>query len=213
MPEEGKETMQISVSGKNMDMGDAFQEHAQTSLKAVVEKYFANAISGHVTLEKADSSFIVKTRVVLSRRIELEATGKAFEAHAALDAAIEHAEKRLRRHKRRLKNHRVAITAAEEEDVISAPMVVYASAEQVVAAAGFDEDAELDEMGGLPVVADLSYDIEVLSVDQAVMRIELSGDHFLMFRNAAHFGLNVVHQRSDGSIGWIDPRGTRQMTA
>jgi hypothetical protein len=45
------------------------------------------------------------------------------------------------------------------------------------------------------------------------MRIELSGENMLMFRNASHFGLNVVHRRSDGSIGWIDPRGTRQLTA
>ena len=44
--------MQINISGKNMDTGMAFQEHAVTSLNAVVEKYFQNAVSGHVTLEK-----------------------------------------------------------------------------------------------------------------------------------------------------------------
>ena len=32
-----------------MDTGMAFQEHAVTSLNAVVEKYFQNAVSGHVT--------------------------------------------------------------------------------------------------------------------------------------------------------------------
>ena len=88
--------MQISISGKNMDTGLAFQEHAELSLSNVIEKYFRNAVSGHVTLEKADSGFTVKTRVALSRRMELESTGRAADAHAALDAAIEHAEKRLR---------------------------------------------------------------------------------------------------------------------
>jgi ribosomal subunit interface protein len=205
--------MQISVSGKNMDMGMAFQEHAQTSLDAVVGKYFQNAVSGHVTLEKAESGFTVKTRVALSRRIELEATGRAVDAHAALDAAIEHAEKRLRRHKRRLKNHRGTVTSGEEDDVMSAPMTVYASAEDIVAADDFDEDSDQELHTGLPVVADLSYDIEVLTVEQAVMRIELGGDNMLMFRNASHFGLNVVHRREDGTIGWIDPRGTRRLTS
>lgn len=85
--------MQISISGKNMDTGLAFQEHAELSLNNIVEKYFNNAVSGHVTLEKADSGFTVKTRVALSRRMELESTGRAPDAHAALDAAIEHAEK------------------------------------------------------------------------------------------------------------------------
>ena len=194
--------MQISVSGKNMDTGLAFQEHAELSLNNVVEKYFNNAVSGHVTLEKADSGFTVKTRVALSRRMELESTGRAPDAHAALDAAIEHAEKRLRRHKRRLKNHRGALTNLEEDDIDVAPMAVYAGASQL-------PDASSDEDDLLPIVAELSYDIEVLTVDQAVMRLELGGLTMLMFRNARHFGLNVVHLRDDGSIGWIDPRGSR----
>ena len=42
--------MQISISGKNMDTGLAFQEHAELSLNNIVEKYFNNAVSGHVTL-------------------------------------------------------------------------------------------------------------------------------------------------------------------
>jgi len=137
--------------------------------------------------------------------MELEATGFAHDAHAALDAAIEHAEKRLRRHKRRLKNHRGAVTQAEEDDVLPAPMMVYAGADQI------GEDAENDDMPA--VVAELAYDIELLTVEQAVMRLELSEAPMLMFRNAAHFGLNVVHRRDDGSIGWIDPRGVRHLNS
>ena len=197
-------SMQINISGKNMDTGLAFQEHAELSLNNVVEKYFNNAVSGHVTLEKADSGFTVKTRVALSRRMELESTGRAPDAHSALDAAIEHAEKRLRRHKRRLKNHRGALTNLEEDDIDVAPMAVYAGASQL-------PDASSDEDDLLPIVAELSYDIEVLTVDQAVMRLELGGLTMLMFRNASHFGLNVVHLRDDGSIGWIDPRGSRHL--
>jgi len=188
-----------------MDTGLAFQEHAERSLNNVVEKYFHNAVSAHVTLEKADSGFTVKTRVALSRRMELESTGRASDAHAALDAAIEHAEKRLRRHKRRLKNHRGALTNLEEDDIDVAPMAVYAGASQLT-------DTSSDEDDFLPIVAELSYDIEVLTVDQAVMRLELGELTMLMFRNASHFGLNVVHLRDDGSIGWIDPRGSRHLT-
>jgi ribosomal subunit interface protein len=199
--------MQINISGKNMDTGAAFQEHAHNALNNVVEKYFQNAVSGQITLEKAESGFTVRARVALSRRIELEATGHAGDAHMALDAAITHAEKRLRRHKRRLKNHRNTDTIGEEEEAImTAPMKVYASSEQVNDTGDAKSDEDL-----VPVFADMSYDIETLSVDQAVMRLELSGANMLMFRNANHLGLNVVHLREDGTIGWIDPRGMRRM--
>ena len=167
--------MEISVSGKNMDTGTAFQTHAKDALNAVVGKYFDSAVSGNVTLEKADSGFRVKTRVALSRRMELEATGFAHEAHAALDAAIEHAEKRLRRHKRRLKNHRGTVTEVEANDVFEAPMMVYAGAEQL------DEAALDDSSDALPpVVAEMAYDIGMMTVEQAVMKLELSEDNMPM---------------------------------
>ena len=186
--------MNISVSGKNMDTGSAFQVHAETALNDVINKYFDRAVSGHVTLEKSDAGFRVKTRVALSRRIELEATGYAHDAHAALEAAIEHAEKRLRRHKRRLKNHRGTVTATEEDDVLPVPMMVYASAEQA--------DDLIDGEDLPAVVAELAYDIEMLTVEQAVMKLELSESPMLMFRNARiSVSMSFIGVRTDRLAG------------
>ena len=42
------------------------------------------------------------------------------------------------------------------------------------------------------------------------MKLELSDQSSLMFRNAAHEGLNMVYRRDDNTIGWVDPRGSRQ---
>lgn len=202
--------MNIQISGKNMNTGKAFQEHAAASLGQVIDKYFANAIAGHVTLEKGLDGFTVRTRVNLTKRIELEATGyDSKDAHAALDAAIAHAEKRLRRHKRRLRNHRSEQTEREQiEARIDAPMGIYQTAEQI------DHQSEPDEAGeALPIIAELSYPVELLSVDQAVMQLELSNESCLMFRNAGHLGLNMVYRRDDGTIGWVDPRGARHLAA
>ena len=196
--------MNINVSGKNMDMGMAFQDHASDALSHVVDKYFHNAISASVTLEKAEEGFKVNTRVNLTNRMELESTGHARDAHAALDAAIEHAEKRLRRHKRRLKNHRNASRADDMDEILNAPLSIMPSFDSVQSETAID-----DEDDALPVIAELSYEIESLSVDQAVMRLELSNQPTLMFRNAAHKGLNMVYRRDDNTIGWVDPRGAR----
>ena len=196
--------MNINVSGKNMDMGMAFQDHASDALSHVVDKYFHNAISASVTLEKAEEGFKVNTRVNLTNRMELESTGHARDAHAALEAAIEHAEKRLRRHKRRLKNHRNASKADDMDEILNAPLSIMPSFDSVQSEAAID-----DEDDALPVIAELSYEIESLSVDQAVMRLELSNQPTLMFRNAAHKGLNMVYRRDDNTIGWVDPRGAR----
>ena len=204
--------MIINVSGQNMDTGAAFQERSRELIEHIVEKYFTPAVSANVTLEKTDGGFYVRIRMNLTRRIELEASGFARDAHAALEDAGQHAEKRLRRHKRRLKNHRQQ--AEVPNDIISAPMSIYAAATQLDLENGHDNanvnDAEQED-DSLPIIAELSYEVESLSVEQAVMRLELSGDNCLLFRNSGHMGLNMVHLRNDGTIGWVDPRGTRDL--
>ena len=204
--------MIINVSGQNMDTGAAFQERSRELIERIVEKYFTPAVSANVTLEKTDGGFYVRIRMNLTRRIELEASGFARDAHAALEDAGQHAEKRLRRHKRRLKNHRQQ--AEVPNDIISAPMSIYAAATQLDLENGHDnanvKDAEQED-DSLPIIAELSYEVESLSVEQAVMRLELSGDNCLLFRNSGHMGLNMVHLRNDGTIGWVDPRGTRDL--
>ncbi|XDZ64625.1 ribosome-associated translation inhibitor RaiA [Alphaproteobacteria bacterium LSUCC0684] len=192
--------MKISVSGKNMDTGGAFQEHANDSLSAAVLKYFDNAISGSVTLTKGTAGFDVGIRITLTRRIVMEASGAASDAHVALDQAINHIEKRLRRYHRRLKNHRAETSA---EDIMPATVTVFAQ-EEPEAEAALPED-----ISAPPILAEMDYEVHLMTVEEAVMVFELSGQSALMFRNKAHLGLNMLHRRDDGSIGWVDPRGNR----
>ena len=64
-----------------------------------------------------------------------------------------------------------------------------------------------DDIGLRPVMPEAVTEIPTLSVGEAVMRLDLADHGALMFRNAAHGGLNLVHRRPDGNIGWIDPQG------
>jgi ribosomal subunit interface protein len=192
--------MQIQISGKNMDTGDAFKEHAEAALLDAVGKYFDNAISGVITLHKGTAGFETRIRVNLTRRIEMEARGTAGDARHALDQAINHIEKRLRRYKRRLKNHR---HDSGHDDIIPAMVTIFASEPE--------EDAEEknDKIVAPPVLAEMDYEIHLMTVEEAVMVFELSGKPAMMFRNKSHLGLNMLHRRDDGSIGWVDPRGNR----
>ena len=39
------------------------------------------------------------------------------------------------------------------------------------------------------------------------MHMDFGGQPALMFRNAAHGGLNMIYRRADGNVGWVDPDG------
>jgi len=56
------------------------------------------------------------------------------------------------------------------------------------------------------IVAESTAGIREITVAEAVMQLDLMEDPALMFKNAGHGGLNVVYRRSDGNIGWIDPK-------
>ena len=55
------------------------------------------------------------------------------------------------------------------------------------------------------MVAETQMEIAVLSVGEAVMRMDLADQPVMMFRNSVSGVLNVVYRRTDGNIGWIDP--------
>jgi len=59
------------------------------------------------------------------------------------------------------------------------------------------------------VIAESPADIHVLSVGEAVMRMDLADQQVLMFRNSGTDELNVIYRRSDGNIGWIDPSASK----
>ena len=77
---------------------------------------------------------------------------------------------------------------------------------------GDDEQEERAEDHPL-IIAETERQIEELTVGEAVMQLDLSEAPFMIFRNAAHGGLNVVYRRPDGHIGWIEAAPKPQISA
>ena len=190
--------MEIDVSGQNLETGNSFKQHAEKELKRAIKKYFKNAISGSVILNKSNKKFNVKIIVSLTRRTILETSGNSRDANKALEKGIEKAEKRLRRHKKRLHDYS---NQSEKKEILFAQETVIQPDEN---------DEYVNEEGMSPVIMELSYDIEEMTTEEAIMKFDLGNLTALMFRNASHQGLNMLYKREDGAIGWVDPRGVRQ---
>lgn len=192
--------MQLSVKGKQLDVGDALRTHVSESLSRILDKYFGDALEVTVTLSRDAHLYRAVISAHVGRNIQLGASGEATEPYPAFDAAADRLSKRLRRYKRRLRDHN---NKPAERDVLSAR-------QYILAGEGPEESEEESNADGQPVVvAEMTTEIPTLTVSEAVMRMDLAGQPAMMFRNSAHGGLNMIYQRSDGNIGWIDPRGNR----
>lgn len=185
--------MQVQVSGHHLDVGDALRTHVTERLDASVGKYFDKPINGHVTLTKEGYEVKADCAVHLNSGMRIITQGRATEPYAAFDAAVEKLEKRLRRYKRRLKSHANGNKA--ELPAESFPSFV------------LDAGNEHDEAGDDDqpiIIAEGTTAIPRLSVVDAVMHLDLINSAFVVFRNGATGGLNLVYRRDDGNIGWID---------
>lgn len=97
--------MQLSVTGKQLDVGDALRHHAETNLSASVAKYFDGAIEGNIVFSREAHLFRADISVHVGHGILFQGSGEADDPYPAFDMALEHAVKQLRRHKRKLRDH------------------------------------------------------------------------------------------------------------
>jgi ribosomal subunit interface protein len=199
--------MQLSVTGKQTEIGEALRRHVEGSLGSILEKYFKTAIEAHVVLWKGAHLNRAEISIHVGRGIVVNANGAASEAYTAFDAAAERLAKQLRRYKRRLRHHHLKVRepaggSERAMDYVLAPI----GDEEAEGEAPEGEDAEMDVVNGAPaVIAEMSTELPSLTVGEAAMRMDLAEAPVLLFRNRSHGELNLVYRRSDGNIGWIDP--------
>ncbi|TCZ59868.1 ribosome hibernation-promoting factor, HPF/YfiA family [Roseicella aquatilis] len=198
--------MHITVAGKQVETGEALQTHVREGLTSIARKYFDHALEANVTFRrdaKVKGAFACDINLKAGRNLFMRGEGEGPDAHRAFEVAAEHVAKRLRRYRRRVNDH--ARSMAEPRDQEAAE-----SATQYV----LQPEEEAEETGAAPVdgtkvdhsviVAEQPTEIVRLSVSEAVMRLDLTHQVVLMFRNSGSGALNVVYRRVDGCIGWID---------
>ena len=187
--------MKYQITGKQIDVGESLQTHVKSELDEVVSKYAGRPTDASIIFSKDGHAYSCEITVHLSTGLMINSKGQDPEIYAAFDRAAEKANNQLRRYKRRLKDH--------HRD--RAEPVALSNANSYILATHDDDVANEPETLQPVIVAEMETTIPSLSVGEAVMQMELVGAPFLVFRKEGEDRVNVVYQRNDGNIGWIDP--------
>jgi ribosomal subunit interface protein len=187
--------MSLRISGKQMEIGDAFRGRIEGRIGETVEKYFDRGFSGHVTVAKSKAGFSADTTIHLDSGMTLQTTGEGQEPTLAFEIAADRLEKRLRRYKRRLKSHGNGAEPVATE-----------AADRALPAA--DEDEEVPADFAPAVIAESTAGLKTMPVADAVTALDARDGPVFVFKNAGNGRVNVVYRRADGNIGWIDPSET-----
>lgn len=186
----------LRVSGKNLDMGEAMRQHVETRVTSTIGKYFDGAVNGHIIVEREGSGYRADCTLHLSSGITLQAEGRGQEPYLSFEQAADRIEKRLRRYKRRLKEHH----STRSNGAAIAPESL---AHYVLEA----PDATIEEATDYApiVIAERNAQLREMPVARAVEELDFSGVPVIVFRHAGNGRVNVVYRRADGNVGWIDP--------
>ncbi len=197
--------MQVQIAGKKIEVGAALQERISFGLENRVSKYFHRTGEAFVTVSKPGWHFNVDCSIHLPSGVTLQAHGEGDDGYQAFEMALDKIEKRVRRYKNRLRDHR--------STNVNGNGSLEAASERIILPR--DETNEPDEVDGAgldgtagdspAIVAESDTKIRTMTVSMAVMQLELVESPALMFRNAAHGRLNMVYRRDDGNVGWVDP--------
>jgi ribosomal subunit interface protein len=189
--------MSLRISGKHMDIGDAFRARIEARIGETIDKYFDGGFAGHVTVTKSGSRYTADCMIHLDSGAALQATSDAQDPILAFEGAAERLEKRLRRYKRRLRSRNNGNGNATD--------IAYT----VMAAIAEDDEEEVPEDYSPAIVAESTMALKTMSVASAVVELDTKESPVFVFRNAGNDHVNIVYRRPDGNIGWIDPSTTK----
>ena len=183
--------MQVNITFRNMFATDALRDHATEKLAKVVDKYLDKVTEAHVTLSL--ERYLHHADINLhAGQFHVRGKEKSEDMYASIDLACDKIERQLKKYKDRLKSHRPAHVHARE------PVRVRY---EVLAANPID---------GIPaeLVRSDEFLAKPMSVEEAIMQMDLLNNDFLVFTKPQSQDVNVIYRRKDGNYGLIAPGGT-----
>lgn len=180
--------MQVSVTFRKMDPSDSLKEYATDKVMRL-RKYIDSPADVNVVLAKQKYRYIADIKV-MTRGIMLRGEQNTEDMYSSIDLAMDKLERQARKYKDKIREYE-PVKLGEEIMV----------RHQVV------EQESMDEDEGPRVIKTSEFNAKPMTVDEAVMQMDLLNNDFLVFTNASTRDVNVVYRRQDGNFGLIEAKG------
>lgn len=179
--------MQVTTTFRRMDQSEALKNYAEEKLERVA-KYIDEPISAQVyfTVEKIRH---IAEIVISARGITTKASEATNDMYASIDAVLDKIERQLRRYKEKLKDHNPASGG-----------VGRIMSKKIYNADSIEKEAEP------AIITTKTETAKPMSVEEAVMQMDLLHKDFLVFTDATSSEINVIYRRKDGNFGLIEPQ-------
>jgi len=184
--------MQMNITFRHIDPIDSLKNYAREKVERV-NKYLDRATEATVVLSLERHLHHADIRIQSGTYL-LRGREKSEDMYASIDLAMDKIERQLKRYKEKLKSHHGKEQVHHRHELVERLKIRH----QV-----FEAEPEVADQTKT-IVRTNEFLVRPMSLDEALMQMDLMNNDFYVFTNSTSMEMNVVYHRKDGSIGLIE---------
>lgn len=196
------EEYSLMVTGRNFQVTDAIKSYLLEKISKI-EKFNLRIVDINATMEKQKLDHRIDI-VVKVDHIKIKSHADSSDMYASIDMAVDKLQSQLRKYHSRIREHHAKGVAEIDMNV----NVLQPSEEDILDVNGeieaFNQQHLIDSYHH-QIVKRETIPLKVLNNGEAIMKMDLSGDVFMIFRSEEDMKLKVIYRRNDGNYGVIEP--------
>lgn len=176
----GMMSMKVTITAKKLSINQSFTDYATQKLSAKLDRFFPEEAEAKITLEER-RELIVLELTVKYNGIIYRAEQSAKDKNDALDVTVDRVIRQIRKQKTKV--------------------------EKNLRTGAFEGLAPEPEEKEYEVIREKKFHLRPMSVDEAILQMNLLDHTFFMFKNAETGDVNVVYKRDEGNYAVLVPEG------
>jgi putative sigma-54 modulation protein len=201
--------MQLSTTFRHMDGSQAVREYTAERLEKIKKYFHKGPISAHAVFSvERGFHHVADLSITLPNGIAINAKETTEDMYSSIDLAAARIERQVRKWKEKIRDHKPhggpAGTVRE--------LVIPAEEIEPRPATESPELASVVAPGGYKIIKDERVTARSMTVEDAVMQMNLLGDEHLIFTDAGTGSTSVLYRRGDGNYGLIETAQSESLT-
>ena len=191
----------IHVIGRHISVTEPMKAYAIDKMSKSVDRYGVRAIEVTVTMDVQKLSHVVDF-ILLVNNTKIKVSGRSENMYASIDQAIDRLNAKLRRYTKRLKEHHAKGVSEVDMNVNVIKLIPVDDINDLIEEESLKNIEE--QLKPHPIVSREKKPLKTLNQNEAIMKMELSEDQFMIFRSEEDQKLKVIYRRNDGNYGIIE---------
>ena len=191
----------IQITGRHIEVTDSMKDYAMDKISKI-ERFMNRIIDVNVIMDIQKLDHRVEI-ILKAGNVKITSKASTTDMYVSIDQAVDKLETQILRYKSKLQDHH-----AKGHTILDMTVNVL-SPQEIEEELEIDQETIQDQDSNRfkphRVVKQETRPLKILTYDEAVMKMELSGDTFMIFKNEADQKLKIIYRRQDENYGIIEP--------